>query len=175
MRDPVCDLVTGRMSELLAGDLPAAMRRELDPHLRSCRSCRGELDSFARLVADLKTMPDGLSSMDVAASVARSWTGIQRAIAVERREQPLPWFVQGLALAAAGVVIASALVRNSASLADRFTTLTGFSAFSPSSWFSMPDAWKPFLLPLLFVFFGAGVALAALPIFAVRAVPCSRT
>src|SRR5687767_10132379 len=107
MRDPVCDLVTDRMSELLAGDLPAAMRRELDPHLRSCRSCRVELDSFARLVADLKTSPDLLSSTDIAASVARSWTGIQRAIAAERREQPLPWFVQGLALAAAGVVIAS--------------------------------------------------------------------
>jgi len=152
--------VAARLDGLVAGDLPPAMARELAPHLAACASCRAEVASFRQLAADLRALP-------VTASVPRSWASIQWAIAAERRAQPLPWAAQVAALAAAGLLVAAALVRSSGAIADRLAdlsasrlpaTLAAALAASPS--------WRPLVLPGLFMLFGALAALVAWPLLA---------
>jgi hypothetical protein len=134
--------VAARLSEWLAGDLPAAMRRELAPHVDACGRCRGEIEFYSTLFAELRALP-------VSASPARSWASIEAAVAAERRLAPVPWLVQALALAACGLLVATALVRQS----------PGFASL-----FSAPAAIAPWLLPGLFALVGAILALSALPL-----------
>jgi len=141
-----CSVVARRLDELLAGDLPVAMHREIEPHLSSCVRCRNELATSAALIAELRALP-------IEASLARSWERIAVAIELERREQPLPWLTQVAALVAAGIAIASTLVRHSPEFADRLAA---------------PSSWQPWLLPALFVLFGAMTAVAAMPLLLAR-------
>jgi anti-sigma factor RsiW len=105
-----CARIDARLSELLVGDLPAAMRRELEPHLQRCGRCRSELAACAALAAELAVLP-------TTASPAASWNRIRLALAAERRSRPMPWLVQVGALAAAALVLAALLVRNRDALA----------------------------------------------------------
>jgi len=120
------------------------MARELEPHLQSCPDCRAERAALAAVVAELRALPFG-------ASAARTWIAIARATAAERRASPLAWLVQTAALAAGGTLLALTLARNSAAVAGRL---------------AVPESFHPWLLPALFVLFGAMGALAALPLLA---------
>jgi hypothetical protein len=52
-----CGLLAERVSDLLAGDLPLAMRRELESHAAGCATCSAELAAAARTVAALRALP----------------------------------------------------------------------------------------------------------------------
>ncbi len=143
-RDGICAAVASRLTELVAGDLPAAMRRELAPHVEQCARCSAEVAVFRSLVGELRELP-------VTASASRTWAAIERAIAIERRAAPLPAFVEVGTLAAAGLLVAALLVRHGSALAERLGA-------SP--------ALQPLVLPGLFVLFGAIVSVATLPLLA---------
>jgi anti-sigma factor RsiW len=155
----ICAAVAARVDELVAGDVPAAMRRELEPHVRTCARCRAELESFAALTRELRALP-------VTASPARCWSAIARTIALERSEQPVPWLVQAASLAAAALLLATLLVRNSVPLAER---LQSWGLELPLLRGDLlPVELAPWLLPALFVFGGAVAAMASIPLLIAR-------
>jgi anti-sigma factor RsiW len=153
-----CTLVDDRISDLLAGDLPVAMRRELDTHLAGCARCRFELAASARLITRLRALPVG-------ASRAAVWQAIERGLAREPARRPDAFALHAGALVAAGVAIAATLVLRN----DSVVTLVETHLPDRVRDFVLSGALRSCLLPTLFTLFGAIVAVLALPLLARRA------
>jgi hypothetical protein len=154
---PPCALVDDRMSELLAGDLPAAMRRALELHLDGCARCRAELAASARLVTRLRSLP-------VTARRAVVWQSIERGLAREPARRPYAFALHVGALVAAGVVLAATLVLRN----DSVVALLEARLPDRVREWMLGGALRACLLPTLFTLFGAIVAVVALPLLAGR-------
>lgn len=157
--DP-CAFVAENASDLVVGDLPVAMREELRAHVAGCAGCRREVESVAAAASALARLP-------VEASAARTWLAIRSALRLEREARPMAWTAQVAALVAAALVMAAGLVQRSGDIAD---WLAARFALDLPAWLcdslAASGAVRPFVLPALFVAFGASVALAALPLLA---------
>jgi putative zinc finger protein len=154
---PWCERVDERMSELLAGDLPIATRRELEQHVRHCARCRPEFDAAQQLIVRLRALPTTASSAAV-------WRSIELGLAREPARRPYAFALNVGALIAAGVVVAATLVlRNDAVVALLESRLPDRLRESLLS-----GALRSCLLPTLFTLSGAIASLLALPLLAGR-------
>ena len=115
--------------------------------------------AWAAIVARMKRLPSE-------ADPRRSWAAIERTIARERRAQPLPYWLQTLALAAAALLIAALLCGRSHALAE-WVAANGFVASLSHRLAALPN-WRACFAPGLFLAFGGMAALAALPLVARR-------
>jgi anti-sigma factor RsiW len=155
-----CDLLAERLSDVLAGDLPVAMKRELELHQRSCARCSAEVESAVRLVTALRAAP---------APVRRDavWSSIEAALAREPARHPLAFALEAVLLGVLGVALASTLaLRNDRVVAWVEANVPGFVRES-----LLAGSLRACLLPTLFALFGAIVAVVALPLLAARRPP----
>ena len=149
--DP-CAAVSAAASELLLPDAGDPRLAPLRAHLADCDACRAELAMQASLVEQLRELP-------VAADARKSWASLRLALAMERRDMQRRVAEStdaGRELASLTVValaVSAALVR--------LSPLTAHA-------FSVVDSLQLWLLPLLFLGFGATVALLALPLLRAR-------
>jgi hypothetical protein len=147
--DDPCSAVLAAASELLLPDDGNPRLAPLRAHLLTCDGCRDALAFHAALIEELRRLP-------VAADAKRSWASLRLALRDERRaaaiEAARPRTIapsELVALAAVAIGVAAALVRMSPHAARALA--------APAS----ANLW---LLPSLFVAFGAAVALLALPL-----------
>lgn len=155
-RPPACAAVAAATSELLLPDGGEPHLVRLRAHLRVCPRCQSDLAQQAAVIVRLRELP-------VAADSRKSWAGVRLALAQERRFAVLhpprerqvsrdEWLV----LAVVAAALAWALVRLSPLVARAWPTAAPFHLW---------------LLPVLFVAFGALVSLLALPVL--RLIPRS--
>ena len=149
--DP-CAAVSAAASELLLPDAGDPRLAPLRAHLADCDACRAELAMQASLVEQLRELP-------VAADARKSWASLRLALATERREvqrRVAESTDAGRELASLTIValaLAAALVR--------LSPLTARAM-------SVVDSLQLWLLPILFLGFGAAIALLALPLLRAR-------
>lgn len=67
----ICRETTEKLGSYVDGELPPAMRSDLETHLATCRSCAAELESLRKLVSELAEAP-------AAAPPDALWTAIER-------------------------------------------------------------------------------------------------
>src|SRR5262249_39295185 len=155
-----CDLLTERLSEVLAGDLPVAMRRELEQHARGCSRCSAEIVSAARLVETLRALP-----VPVRREVV--WRAIEGALAREPSRRPFALALEAALLGVLGIRLAATLaLRN-----DRVVAWIEANVPDFARELLLVGSLRACLLPTLFALFGAIVAVVALPLLAARRPP----
>lgn len=150
LRSSHCDQVQACLTELLAGDLAADSRAEINAHLLSCSPCATELETLQGLLHELRTLP-------VRASSERVWQGIERSLAGEK---PHRWLEAAALVAAATFLVMVLFTANGTALAaaedllpERIAAvLTGNSLLSS------------LFLPLLFTLTTGLLAVATAPL-----------
>jgi len=158
--DGACGLVAERLSDLLAGDLPFAMRRELESHASGCAACSAELSAAARTVAALRALP-------VAVRRDAVWSSLERALAREPARRPHAFALEAALLGVLGTALAAALaLRN-----DRVVEWIERNVPDALRELLLIGSLRACLLPTLFALFGAIVAVVALPLLAARRPP----
>jgi hypothetical protein len=155
-----CGLLAERVSDLLAGDLPLAMRRELESHAGGCATCSAELAAAARTVAALRALP-------VAVRRDAVWSSLERALAREPARRPHAFALEAALLGVLGTALAAALaLRN-----DRVVEWIERNVPDALRELLLIGSLRACLLPTLFALFGAIVAVVALPLLAARRPP----
>jgi len=155
-----CGLLAERLSDLLAGDLPFAMRRELESHASGCAACSAELSAAARTVAALRALP-------VAVRGDAVWSSFERALAREPARCPYAFALEAALLGVLGTALAAALaLRN-----DRVVEWIERNVPDALRELLLIGSLRACLLPTLFALFGAIVAVVALPLLAARRPP----
>jgi hypothetical protein len=155
-----CDLLSERLSDVLAGDLPVAMRRDLELHARDCPRCSSEIGAAVRVVETLRALP---------LSVRRDavWRSLELALAREPARRPHALALEAALLGILGTSLAAALaLRN-----DRVVAWIEANVPDFLRELLLAGSLRACLLPTLFALFGALVAVAALPLLAARRPP----
>ncbi|GEM_PF-3646704 len=103
-----CENVRNRFSELLDGDLPESIEREVQEHLVSCSPCRAEWGRFQRTVSAVRNLPQHPASKGFAAGVMSRLERDQILTLPERGQGLKRWSSPGFllkGLAAAAVLL----------------------------------------------------------------------
>ncbi len=141
------------------GDPVSAAIASARSHLAGCTRCQLQLSLFQSITGSLQTLP-------TATSPARSWAGIRAVIAAEELATTAQrgWASGYFGLAAAALLVASALLRSSSTFADWLVASGASGVAGVAREWLTSAALRPWLAPTLFVGFGSLVALAAFPI-----------